>query len=150
MTLTGNYKEHKECVIAKMEKRCMVLAAEDSISRGELRELAVTSGIVSIFRATAGVVPWTGAELDDISKLWIWAFKQAWKYPKSMDKSAIILDKADSSCACPSGWALGSLDGGHPASPGPLHLPTWRYLHLGKLSIFLKFWETFPNFGIRA
>jgi hypothetical protein len=48
MTLTGNYTEHKEYVTAKMEKRCLALAAEDSIPRGELRELAVTSGIVSI------------------------------------------------------------------------------------------------------
>ncbi len=77
MTLKGNYKEHKEYVIAKMGKRCLALAAEDSIPQGELKELAVTRGIVSIFLATAGVVPWTGAELDGISKLWIRAFKQA-------------------------------------------------------------------------
>ncbi len=77
MTLTGNYTEHKEYVTAKMEKRCLALAAEDLIPRGELKELAITSGIVSIFRATAGVIPWTGAELVGISKLWIRAFKQA-------------------------------------------------------------------------
>jgi hypothetical protein len=52
MTLTGNYTEHREYVTAKMEKRCLALAAEDSIPRGELKELAVTSGIVSIFLAT--------------------------------------------------------------------------------------------------
>ncbi len=69
MTLTGNYTVHKEYVTAKMEKSSLALAAEDSIPRGELKELAVPSGIVSIFRATAGVVPWTGAELDGISNL---------------------------------------------------------------------------------
>ena len=66
-------------------------------------ELAVTSGIVSIFRATAGVVPWTGAELDDISKMWIRAFKQAWEYSTSMDSSVIIVDKTDGGRRCPSG-----------------------------------------------
>ncbi len=37
--------------------------------RGGIKELAVTSGIVSIFRASAGVVTWTGAELDEITKV---------------------------------------------------------------------------------
>ncbi len=60
MTLTGNYKDHKDYVMAKMEQRCTALPDADSIPRGELREFAVTSGIVSIFRPTAGVVPWTG------------------------------------------------------------------------------------------
>ena len=67
MTLTGSYKEHTEYVLAKMKKRCKAelkaLAEDDLIPRGGIKELAVTSGIVSIFRATAGVVPWTGAEL---------------------------------------------------------------------------------------
>jgi hypothetical protein len=112
MTLTGNYTEHKEYVTAKMEKQCLALAAEDSIPRGKLKELAVTSGIVSIFQATAGVVPWTGAELDAISKLWIQALnlKQAWEYPQSMDSSPIILDKADSGRACPSARAVWTED----------------------------------------
>ncbi len=97
-------------VTAKMEKRCLALAAEDSIPRGELKELAVISGIVSIFRATAGVVSWTGAELDGISKLWIRAFKRAWEYPQSMDSSPIIHDKADSGRACPSARAVWTED----------------------------------------
>ena len=110
MTLTGNYQAHKDYVMAKMEKRCIALAAADSIPRGELRELAVTCGIVSIFRATAGVVPWTGAELDRVSQLWIRAFKQAWECPTSMDSSVIILEKADSGRACPSARAVWTED----------------------------------------
>ena len=103
MTLTGSYKEHKEYVLAKMKKRCKALAEDDLIPRGGIKELAVTSGSVSIFRATAGVVPWTGAELDDISKMWIRAFKQAWEYSTRMDSSVIILDKTDGGRRCPSG-----------------------------------------------
>ncbi len=45
MTPTGNYTEHKEYVTAKMEKRCIAVAAEDSIPRGELKELAVTRSL---------------------------------------------------------------------------------------------------------
>jgi hypothetical protein len=103
MTLTGSYREHKEYVLAKMKRRCKALAEDDAIPRGGIKELAVTSGIVSIFRASAGVVPWTGAELDDITKVWIRAFKQAWEYSTSMDSSVIIVDQNDGGRRCPSG-----------------------------------------------
>jgi hypothetical protein len=79
MTLTGSYREHKEYVMAKMKKHCKALAEDDVIPRRGIKELAVTSSIVSIFRASAGVVPWTGAELDDISKLWIRAAESSIK-----------------------------------------------------------------------
>jgi hypothetical protein len=52
-----------------MKRRCEALAEDDAIPREGIKELAVTSGIVSIFRASAGVVPWAGAELDDITKV---------------------------------------------------------------------------------
>jgi hypothetical protein len=93
MTLAGNYKEHKDYVMAKMEKQCMALADADSIPRGELRELAVTSGIVAIFRATAGVVPWTGTELDRVSQLWIRAFKQAWTVRRLFLKTRTVAER---------------------------------------------------------
>ncbi len=91
-------------MLAKLKKRCKALAENDAIPRGEIKELAVTSGIVSTFLASAGVVPdWTGAELDDITKLWIRAFKQAWEYSTSMDSSVIIVHQADGGRRCPSG-----------------------------------------------
>jgi hypothetical protein len=37
------------------------------------------------------------------------AFKQAWEYPKSIDRSPIILDQADSGRACPSARAVWNL-----------------------------------------
>jgi hypothetical protein len=80
MTLTGSYREDKEYALAKMKRRGKALAEVDAISRGGIKELSVTSSIVSIIRARAGVVPWTGAKLDDITKLWIRAFKQAREY----------------------------------------------------------------------
>jgi hypothetical protein len=109
--------------MAEMEKHCMALAAEDSIPRGELRELAVTSGIVSIFRATAGVVTWTGAELDDISKLWIREFKQAAveipeKHGQFCNHSCHGRQRSSVSIGA------GSLDRGLPDSPGPMNLLT--------------------------
>jgi len=52
--------------MAKMRQRCAALAEDEVIPRGSFRELAVTSGIVSIFRASAGV---TGAELEGVDGL---------------------------------------------------------------------------------
>jgi hypothetical protein len=63
MTLTGSYREHKEYVLAKMRRSCKALAEDDAIPRGRIKELTITSCIVSIFWA------WTGAELDDLTKL---------------------------------------------------------------------------------
>jgi hypothetical protein len=102
MTLTENYTQHKEYIMTKMRTRCQALAKDDVIPRGELRELAITSGVVSVFRATAGVVPWTKTELDAIYKLWIQAFKQAWEYPTSLDASPIIVGRSDGGRGCPS------------------------------------------------
>ena len=102
MTLTENYTQHKEYIMTKMRTRCQALAKDDVIPRGELRELAITSGVVSVFRATAGVVPWTKTELDAIYKLWIQAFKQAWEYPTSLDASPIIVGRNDGGRGCPS------------------------------------------------
>ncbi len=49
------------------------------------------------------MVPWTGAELDDITKVWIRAFKQAWEYSTSMESSVIIVDQNDGGRRCLSG-----------------------------------------------
>ena len=98
MNLTGDYKHHKDYVLAKMRQRAAALAEEEIIPRGSFRELAVTSGIISIFRASAGVIPWTGAELDEISKLWTKAFKKAWEFPASMDGSPIISPRGGRRC----------------------------------------------------
>ncbi len=111
--------------LAKMKQRCKALAEDDAKPRGGLRELAITSGIVSIFRASAGVVPWTGAELDNISKLWILAFKQAWEFSNSMDGSVIIVDKTDGGRRCPSGREVWTEDVRFPDGDGSVHSAAW-------------------------
>jgi hypothetical protein len=58
-----------------MKRRCKALAEDDVIPHGGIKELAVTIGIISIFRASAGVVPWSGTKLDDITKLLIQDYK---------------------------------------------------------------------------
>jgi hypothetical protein len=109
MTLTGSYKEHTEYMMAKMRKRCKALAEDDAIPRGAIKELAITTGMVPILQAIAGVVPWTGAELDVITKLWIRAFKQSWEYSTRIDSSAIIIDRADGK-RCPWGREIWTED----------------------------------------
>ena len=46
-----------------------------------LKELAVKLGLVSVFRYSAGLVPWSATELGHITKMCVMAFKQAWSPP---------------------------------------------------------------------
>ena len=103
MTLTGDFAAEKSHVREEMQRR-LVNLSEDQVLSSPLKELAVQVGVTSVFRYSAGVVPWTGTELDRITNMWIRAYKQAWfkKGARSMDSSPIILARKDGGRACPS------------------------------------------------
>ncbi len=63
-----------------------------------LKELGIKFGVVPVFR----VVPGSKAELEQISKLWILAYKQAWSFSSNMDGSPIVLNRDDGGRECPS------------------------------------------------
>jgi hypothetical protein len=59
------------------------------------------------------VDPWSKTELDQISTLWMAAYKNAWNLPCSMDSTPIILDQEHGGGACPSAtevWIRVGLD----------------------------------------
>ncbi len=61
-----------------------------------LKELATKIGVVPVFRYSAGVVPWSETELDQqISKLWMTAFKHAWTLSSNIDGLPMSLDRDD-------------------------------------------------------
>ena len=68
MTLTGNFQAEKKHVREEMKRRLQSLTSDDVLSPS-LKELAIKVGVVSIFRYSAGLVPWTRLELDQISKI---------------------------------------------------------------------------------
>ena len=66
-----------------------------------------------MFRYSAGLVDWTKTELEQISKLWIGAFKHAWTLPRSTDSTPLVLDLKEGGRECPSAvevWILEVLD----------------------------------------
>ena len=60
-----------------MYRRLESLTA-DEILTPSLKELAIKVGIISIFRYSTGLIPWSRSELNKISKIWSTGYKQAW------------------------------------------------------------------------
>jgi hypothetical protein len=77
-----------------MKKRLTALAEDRVLSRIE-KEIVIKTAVCSVFRCGAGFVDWTRTELEDISKLWIRAYKQAWTLSGSIDSSPMILSVDD-------------------------------------------------------
>jgi len=57
-----------------------------------------------VFRYSAGAVPWTRTELDEMTDMWIRAYKQALfkAAARGMDSSPFVLDKYAGGRQCPS------------------------------------------------
>ena len=102
MSLTLDFGAEKAHVIDEMQRRLNELQKEEVLSPS-LKELAIKIGVTSVFRYSAGVVPWLQSELDTISKMWIRGYKSAWfkSGARSMDSSPIVLDLVDGGRGCP-------------------------------------------------
>ena len=95
MTLTGDlnpdFSQEKARVADEMRLRLSALRT-DKLLPPVLKEVAIKIGVVSVFRYSAGLVPWSKTELDQISKSWVAAYKQAWMFSPKLDSSPIWLD----------------------------------------------------------
>jgi len=100
MTMLGDFAAEKDHVRQEMRRRLAALKEDRVLSRPE-KELVIVTAVCSVFRYSAGIVDWTKTELDDITKSWISAFKQAWSLPLGSDGSPMILPKSDSGRECP-------------------------------------------------
>ena len=114
MTLTGDFRVEKDYVRAEMHRRIKDLM-EDKVLPPSLKELAIKIGVISVFRYSAGVVPWTRTELDTITDMWIRAYKQAWfkAAARGMDSSPFVLNNNAGGRQCPSAievWMRDVLD----------------------------------------
>ena len=103
MTLTGSFAAEKARVRSEMQRRLDELQ-KDEVLPPPLKELTITIGVTSIFRYSAGVVPWTRSELEVITNMWIRAYKYVWfkAAGRSMDSSPIVLCHDDGGRDCPS------------------------------------------------
>ena len=101
MSLTGDFSQEKARVTGEMRLRLSALRT-DKLLPPILKEVAIKIGVVSVFRYSAGLVPWSKTELDQLSKSWVAAYKQAWTFSTRIDSSPMCLDRDEGGRACPS------------------------------------------------
>ncbi len=100
MEIDGHFLAAKEHVHSDMEQRLNALA-EDRVLTQKEKERIIITAVCLVFSYSAGLVDWTKAELDCISKMWTRAYTQAWKISSSTDSSPFILGQPDCGRGCP-------------------------------------------------
>ena len=103
MAIDGNFLAEKEHVHSDMEQRLNALAEDRVLTQKEKERVIITgfTAVCSVFSYSAGFVDWTKADLDRISKMWTWVYKQAWTISSSTDSSPFILGRPDGDRGCP-------------------------------------------------
>ena len=99
LTVTLDFKHEKERVMQETEARLGALAKAKFLSP-MIRETAVKLGVVSVFRYSAGLVPWTFVELEELTAKWVAGFRAAWNMP-TMDGSLFRLCQRYGGRGCP-------------------------------------------------
>jgi len=94
ITLTGDFRAEKDHVLEEMKLRLKALQEEKVLSPSQT-ELVINIGVVSVFRYSAGLVPWTLSEIDKITQMWTRGYKRAWRLPPSLDSSVMLLSLQD-------------------------------------------------------
>ena len=101
ITMTGDFRAEKDHVLEEMRLRLKALQEEKVLSPSQT-ELVISIGVVSVFRYSAGLVPWTLSELDKITQMWTRGYKRAWRLSPSLDSSVMLLSLQDGGRGCPS------------------------------------------------
>ena len=70
------------------------------------REAMVQLVVVSVFRYSAALVPWTTTELDGVSNEWRRAYRGVWNLPRGADSSLICLGRRDGGRGCPTAQSI--------------------------------------------
>ncbi len=112
MTFTNDWTAENQHVMSEMKQRLAALR-ECDVLPPSFKEFTMKIGVVSKFRYSAGLVPWSKTELNNITKLWIRAYKQAWTLPSASDGSPMILSKQHGGRNCPHAtkvWIRAAID----------------------------------------
>ena len=84
MRLTGDLAQEKARVTHEVRLRLSAWHSHRLLPP-LLKELAIKMGVVSVFRYSPGLVPWSKTELDPISRSWVAAYKQACMFSPEED-----------------------------------------------------------------
>lgn len=104
MTLTQDYEHEKKRVLRVTRERVEAVAQATALTPSQ-RESLVQLAIVPVFRYSAGLVPWTLSELEDLNSEWVRGYRGAWGLPQGTDASLFRLSRSRGGRGCPS--ALG-------------------------------------------
>ena len=88
--------------------RLEALSNAHLLSHG-MRETAVKLGVVSVFRYSAGLVPWTPTELDDLTTQWVGGFRGAW-HMSTVDTALFRLSPRHGGRGCPTAHEVWTLE----------------------------------------
>ena len=77
MTVLGDFRAEKAHVREEMNRQTDSLLS-DVILSVPMKEYALKIGILSVFRYSAGLVPWTLNELLEINAMWSRAHTRIW------------------------------------------------------------------------
>ena len=99
MTMTLDHSFEKARVMRETKSRVVALAQAKFLTPSQ-REIAVTLAITSVFRYSAGLIPWTTWELEALTSLWVEGYRGAWSLPKS-DASLFRLSRRYGGRGCP-------------------------------------------------
>ena len=109
LTLTLDFSFEKDKIIKATRERVAVLAKADFLSPSQ-QELAVQLAVTSIFRYTAGLVPWSLSELEELTAEWVRGYRGAWTLPKSTDDSLFRIGRGHGGPGCPSALSVWIID----------------------------------------
>ena len=104
MTVLGDFRAEKAHVREEMNRQTDSLLS-DVILSVPMKEYALKIGILSVFRYSAGLVPWTLNELLEINAMWSRAYTRIWwrrKSARGIDASPVLLNSTDGCRECPS------------------------------------------------
>ena len=77
LTLTLDYSFEKARVMKETKDRVAMVIRAQFLSPSQ-RETVLHLAIVSLFRYTAGLIPWTCSELEELTREWVRGNRGAW------------------------------------------------------------------------
>lgn len=105
VTMTGDARFEKEYVTREMERRLSAIHSARFLPP-VLEETVIKVGAVSVFRYSAGLVPWTLSELEHLTGMWTGALRRAWRMPPGSDSALFRLPVRAGGRGCPSALRL--------------------------------------------
>ena len=91
-TANGDFRYTKE-IVRQRTREAVELIRHHPHSPGMAIQIFKSKGI-GIFRYSAAMVDWTGAELQELQDLWTMAYRLAWRLPEFTPKVQFSLPKA--------------------------------------------------------